>query len=138
MTFRKYAKQFGLYNPSPNVVGYFNSALMGGKTIGNSRRHTFIYFSRYLAAQRKCPIYLTPLELYSICKRQKRKCALTGRRLIAGDLHLDHIIPKSRGGSNDKSNLRFLCASANIAKSNLLDDEFIKLCKDVIDREKHW
>ena len=31
-------------------------------------------------------------------------------------LSIDHIIPRSRGGSNDESNLRTLCTSCNSLK----------------------
>ena len=30
--------------------------------------------------------------------------------------HIDHIIPRSRGGQNDPSNLRLLCYSCNSSK----------------------
>lgn len=33
-------------------------------------------------------------------------------------LHVDHIVPASRGGSSKRSNLQFLCAEHNLKKSN--------------------
>lgn len=41
--------------------------------------------------------------------------------LYARHLHLDHIKPKSKGGTNKTSNLQLLCASCNTIKSNKLD-----------------
>lgn len=34
-------------------------------------------------------------------------------------LHIDHIIPISQGGTNDRSNLRTLCSACNQGRSNI-------------------
>jgi 5-methylcytosine-specific restriction endonuclease McrA len=63
------------------------------------------------------------------------KCYLTGRSIDlekSRSYHLDHIIPKSRGGSNDLDNCGLACTEANQAKHNLTVDEFKKLCLDVV------
>lgn len=63
------------------------------------------------------------------------KCELTGRIIDienTSSWHLDHIVPFSRGGSNTLDNCRIVCKEANVAKSDLLDEEFIQLCKDVL------
>lgn len=59
------------------------------------------------------------------------RCALSGRIISIEDAHLDHIVPKKRGGGTDISNLRFLSSEVNMAKRHLLDSEFISLCYDV-------
>lgn len=62
-------------------------------------------------------------------------CYLTGRPIDLNDpktFHLDHIIPVSRSGNNSIDNLALACKEANIAKSNLLNEEFIELCLDVV------
>lgn len=63
------------------------------------------------------------------------KCYLTGVdiNLLEDDYELDHIIPVSRGGLNTLDNLGILSKKANQAKSNLLVNEFIDLCKQVIE-----
>ena len=33
-------------------------------------------------------------------------------------LHVDHIVPASRGGTSTRPNLQFLCAEHNLRKSN--------------------
>ena len=39
--------------------------------------------------------------------------------------HLDHLIPKSRGGSNDGSNLKPACARCNLAKGARTPEEWL-------------
>ncbi len=63
-------------------------------------------------------------------------CYLTGRPIDLKEprlYHFDHIVPVSRGGKNTLSNLGIACKEANMGKSNLLLDEFIQLCKDVLE-----
>jgi len=53
---------------------------------------------------------------------QQGKCAACGS---AGErLELDHIIPLSRGGSNEDENVQLLCRPCNAEKSNKLPHEF--------------
>lgn len=60
-------------------------------------------------------------------------CALTGRKIdiLKDDYHLDHIIPVSKGGSNELDNMEFVIPEANNAKSDLTLEEFVCLCKEV-------
>lgn len=77
-------------------------------------------------------IQLSPQELWSMAKKQKCLCGISGVRLKGNVLSLDHIIPKSRGGSDDKDNLRLTCLHMNIAKRSHTDSEFLELCKSVV------
>jgi CRISPR/Cas system Type II protein with McrA/HNH and RuvC-like nuclease domain len=95
------------------------------------KRHTIQrlsqnYIKRYDNA------HLTPLYLWGLLKRQKMKCALTGRPLEKGKIHLDHIIPKSRGGTHSLNNLRFVNILPNMFKWNSLDSELVTLCQDIL------
>lgn len=63
------------------------------------------------------------------------KCYLTGRDLDLKDgcsYHFDHKIPVSKGGNNLFSNLGIACRDANQAKSDMLLEDFIVLCRDVL------
>jgi hypothetical protein len=60
---------------------------------------------------------------YQVLKRDRR-CVLCGAKPDAGPLQVDHIVPRSQGGSNEPSNLQVLCALCNRGKSNRDDEDF--------------
>lgn len=70
-------------------------------------------------------------DLRLIFTSQDGKCGLTGRTLSFDDMHLDHKVPRSRGGGNEMENLRWVCSEANQAKHGLTDEEFLLLCTQV-------
>lgn len=56
---------------------------------------------------------------YEVLKRDGFKCRYCGRRAEDGvQLEVDHIIPVSRGGKTEMSNLQTLCRDCNRGKSN--------------------
>lgn len=63
-------------------------------------------------------------------------CYLSGQSI---DIHkpstyqFDHIIPASRGGNNSLDNLGICTRRINIAKGNMTPDEFIFMCKSVLE-----
>ncbi len=75
--------------------------------------------------------YITPRKRKEIYDRDKGICQLCGRETRffrsafdsptdegprAGSV--DHIVPVSKGGTNDPSNLRWACRSCNCARGN--------------------
>lgn len=81
----------------------------------------------------KLPIKVIPFDLWRLAKKQKCKCALTGLPLTKNNISLDHIQSVSLGGNNNLENLRLVTKRVNIAKQNMTDQEFIQLCRSVID-----
>jgi len=62
-------------------------------------------------------------------------CYLTGTPIDLNKpetYHFDHIIPTSRGGTNDLSNLGICLKEANYAKNDLSLDELYELCKSIL------
>jgi len=63
------------------------------------------------------------------------KCYLTGRTIDLSKpktYHFDHIVPVSKGGKNTIDNFGLTSKEANMAKNDLLLEDFIKLCSDVL------
>lgn len=61
---------------------------------------------------------------YDILKRDKFRCVLCGRSADDGiQLQVDHIVPVSKGGKSVPSNLRTLCSSCNMGKSDKYDKD---------------
>ena len=59
---------------------------------------------------------------YDILKRDRFKCVICGRSAKDGvKLHVDHIIPVSKGGKTEYSNLRTLCDACNFGKRDKYD-----------------
>lgn len=83
------------------------------------------------AMKLRSPERATYKQLAALWKKQRGRCALTGRRLDR-TADLDHIIPKTRGGGDNVGNLRWLCREVNMVKRNLTDDEFLTLCGEVM------
>lgn len=75
---------------------------------------------------------ILPTDLYRIAKKQKLRCALTGEKLTNENISVDHIIPRSRGGTNVPDNLRLVILNANIARQALSDSDFLELCRKVV------
>jgi HNH endonuclease len=57
---------------------------------------------------------------WAVLARDKWRCLSCGRSAQENGvlLEVDHIIPRSKGGSDDMSNLQTLCKKCNIGKSN--------------------
>lgn len=65
----------------------------------------------------------------------KTKCYLTGTPidLEKDDYCFDHIVPVSKGGTNDLINLGITIPKANYSKSDLTVEEYLDLCKQVLE-----
>ena len=58
---------------------------------------------------------------YQVLKRDNFKCCACGASPAKDpsvELHIDHIIPWSKGGENTEENLQTLCSKCNLGKSD--------------------
>ena len=72
--------------------------------------------------------------LLEVFEEQKGQCPYTGRHLIlGGDASVDHKLPRSKGGTNNKPNLQWVHYNVNVAKLNMTHDEFITFCREIVE-----
>ena len=76
-----------------------------------------------VATHHKTTRIITTKLRYQVLKRDNFKCCFCGASPAkdpAVELHIDHIIPFSKGGETTIDNLQTLCSKCNLGKSNLL------------------
>ena len=62
---------------------------------------------------------MTPALRQQIAERDNYTCQICGKYMPDGvGLHIDHIVPVSKGGKTVPSNLQVLCSKCNGSKSN--------------------
>jgi len=68
-------------------------------------------------------------------------CYLTGEKInlkLSETYSLDHIIPQSKGGNSTLDNLGITTQRANQAKSDMMVNEFLELCKMVLENHGYY
>lgn len=102
-------------NGFPGIDGVDTSDLLAKKKAPSEKKQEF---KRHAVPNKAA-------TMQALFDKQRAKCMYCGKeKHEANDLHLDHKIPVSLGGSNDLSNLQLLCGSCNSRKGNIKDDEF--------------
>ena len=76
-----------------------------------------------LLEYRRIPHQTRALSRKNILLRDRNTCQYCGKILAAGELTLDHVTPRSRGGTSTWENLVACCHSCNRRKGNLLPHE---------------
>jgi ATP adenylyltransferase len=71
---------------------------------------------------------------YEVLKRAKYRCELCGAHEEQAALHIDHIVPRARGGSDDISNFQSLCVTCNTNKRDRDDTDFRSVAASYEDR----
>ena len=99
--------------PCPHCGNQHEHSQLEGPRIAHCHRGEY-----YLViGEFKKDIHLS--DRFRIIKRDGFKCRACGRGLEDGiKLEIDHIIPKSKGGSSDPDNLQTLCFDCNRGKSD--------------------
>ena len=62
---------------------------------------------------------------FRVLKRENQVCRLCNMPVAADDIHFDHVIPWSKGGPTEESNIQLLCGSCNKAKSDKFEDQYL-------------
>ena len=71
-----------------------------------------------LLEYRRIPHQTHALSRKNILLRDRNTCQYCGKVLAAGELTLDHVIPRSRGGNSTWENLVACCHTCNRRKGN--------------------
>jgi len=78
---------------------------------------------------------ITATQVLELVERQDYRCAISGRKLTPETASLDHIVPFSRGGEHNISNVWVVDHQVNIAKGTMTLEEFMAMCRDVINHQ---
>lgn len=71
--------------------------------------------------------------LKELIEKQNYKCTLTGDSItFDDDIELDHIVPKSRGGSNELSNFQWVTKQVNWFKGTWTQKELLTMCRKIV------
>lgn len=62
---------------------------------------------------------------FRVLKRENQICSVCGNSVKDENVEFDHIIPWSKGGSSEESNIRLLCSRCNKKRGNKFEDEFL-------------
>jgi hypothetical protein len=77
-------------------------------------------------------------ELKAHFDKQGGKCVYSGLPIEFGkNAHLDHIVPKSKGGKNELNNYQWLHKNVNRMKNRMLEDDFLDLCRMITAYTSH-
>lgn len=67
-----------------------------------------------------------PLNLRRrVIERDGYYCVYCDEDLTNNEIHLDHVIPESQGGTTTYNNLQVTCRKCNLAKGILSESEFV-------------
>ena len=107
---------------SPKGRNYYHAAQTYTQTaIGDSLARQQCAREKQNSRQRERAL-MTDSMRYEIMKRDGFKCCLCGATAADGaKLHVDHIMPVSKGGKTERSNLRTLCEQCNLGKGAKYD-----------------
>jgi len=98
-----------------------DSTVAGQSSVDHGLQHG----AAQLAAQR---VRVMPALRWQVFQRDRWKCVACGRGSHDDViLHVDHILPRSRGGTDSLENFQTLCDRCNIGKSNR-DDTDLRAC----------
>lgn len=77
----------------------------------------YVRFTRFLGLRpkRRC---FTREERMAAYRKQGGRCAMCGRWFDFNAMEGDHVIPFSKGGQTETSNLQMLCRTCNRSKGN--------------------
>lgn len=71
----------------------------------------------------KVPRHEIPFTRRNIYRHYGNRCCYCAKRFASSELNLEHVVPRSRGGTTDWSNIVTACVPCNLRKGNRLPRE---------------
>lgn len=90
-------------------------------------------------ARGMCQPHYDLARKYGIDYSKNPSCYVCGKIYDTWDIrkiNFDHVLPRSRGGKNNKENIKPICRKCNHSKNNMTIPELIEWCRLVISREQ--
>lgn len=76
---------------------------------------------------------ISPHIKRKIWERQNEKCAYCGTRRKLANMTVDHIIPFSKGGTDEIENLQCTCKLCNHMKADMMPSEFTAFVRYILE-----
>ena len=116
----EYSSPKGQVNLTKKDVFNFNDIFTAFNSVSRNKLDKKTYDDIVLAERGE----VSDSMRYDVFYRDHFKCKICGASSDQGvQLHVDHVIPVSKGGKSTIDNLQTLCERCNIGKSNKLDPE---------------
>jgi len=74
---------------------------------------------------RKITRHISRTTQFRVMKRENQICQICSKSVIDNNIEFDHVIPWSKGGSSDESNIRLLCSVCNKKRGNKFEEEYL-------------
>lgn len=68
---------------------------------------------------------ISPVTQRRVLRRDNYICQVCHKPIPDDKVNFDHIIPWSKGGSSDESNIRLLCESCNKSRGNSFEEQYL-------------
>lgn len=75
--------------------------------------------------RRNAPGRITAADIKDALDCSEGRCPYCLDKLVHGQIHIDHVVPLSRGGHNTRSNIVACCADCNLRKNDKTAREFV-------------
>lgn len=94
-----------------------------------------VYTRKYMALKRAATVNLGGIKRWIAQIKSKASvvCYYCGTRVSIDDMHIDHIVPLSKGGAHSVENLCIACASCNHSKSDKPIRTWIRMGQQILE-----